>query len=71
MDAIDRIRQFDEQGFHSYIRETGATICGFLPILTLMKVLRKGKLELLKYYTSADVMGDYSNSVSYASLVIT
>jgi AmmeMemoRadiSam system protein B len=27
------------------------------------------KGELLKYYTSADVVGDYSNAVGYASIV--
>ncbi len=71
--AIKYIAKFDEEGFLRYVRETGATICGFLPIVVLMKILKneKPESELLKYYTSSDMMGDYSNSVSYASIVLT
>ncbi|MBN1156134.1 AmmeMemoRadiSam system protein B [Candidatus Woesearchaeota archaeon] len=69
--AVELIKSFDDEGFLGYVRGTGATICGFLPIVLLMKIIKneKPKSELLKYYTSADVMGDYSNSVSYASIV--
>ncbi|MBU0979737.1 MAG: AmmeMemoRadiSam system protein B [Nanoarchaeota archaeon] len=69
MDAIGLIQKFDVAGFHSYIRRTGVTICGFLPIMTLLKTLEKGKSELISYYLSGDLTKDYSTSVSYAGIV--
>jgi MEMO1 family protein len=65
--AIQSILSLDMDGFRRHVNRTGMTICGYLPILTLMACMRsKGKL--LKYYTSGDVLGDFSNSVSYACI---
>lgn len=68
--AIEYIKKMDSNGFLSYINKTGATICGYLPIALLLKTLEQGKVELLNYYMSGDVVNDYSTSVSYASIVI-
>lgn len=43
------------------------TICGFAPI-TAGLMIAKGKGRLLKYYTSGDISGDYTNAVGYASI---
>ncbi len=70
--AIEHILKLDSGGFHHYLQKTGATICGYLPIILLLKTMKKvAKVEgkLLKYYTSGDVAGDYENSVSYAAIV--
>jgi len=67
--AINLIRKFDDIGFLSYVYETGATICGTIPIATLIKSIKQKESELLQYYTSGDLMGDYRNSVSYASII--
>jgi len=67
--AIGKIISKDIEGFEQYIRETGATVCGFLPIALLMRTVEYSKCELLKYYTSADIAGDYQNSVSYAGII--
>ncbi|MBU1198455.1 MAG: AmmeMemoRadiSam system protein B [Nanoarchaeota archaeon] len=67
--AIEFIKEGDVNGFELYIQETGASICGFLPILLLLKIINSKKVFVESYYTSADVTGDYSNSVSYVSMV--
>lgn len=68
-DAIQRIISGDVNSFISFMQETGATICGYLPIILMLKAASFSKGELLSYYTSADVLGDGENSVSYAGLI--
>lgn len=70
--AIELIQKLDYKGFMEYVKKTGATICGFLPIYVMLKALegRAERAELLTYYTSADIIRDYSNSVSYAGIII-
>ncbi|KYK25052.1 hypothetical protein AYK26_02555 [Euryarchaeota archaeon SM23-78] len=68
--AINLILKGDAQGFEKYIHKTGASICGYLPIILLLKIITFDKASLEQYYTSGDVVGDYSNSVSYASIVL-
>jgi len=67
--AIDKIVARDFKGFLEYQEQTGATICGYRPIAILLKMLPEHvKGEVLKYYTSGDLIGDYRNSVSYACI---
>ena len=71
--AIDLIKKLDAKNFLYYTEKTGATICGKYPIaatLEITKLLGAEKAKLLHYYTSADIIGDYSSAVGYASLVI-
>ncbi|MFH1399523.1 MAG: AmmeMemoRadiSam system protein B [Candidatus Woesearchaeota archaeon] len=65
---IQRIKSLNPQGILDYTRETGATVCGVLP-LVLLTLLLKTEGKLLQYYTSADIRGDYRNAVGYASIV--
>jgi len=67
-EAIDFIENSDAEGFMRYVNRTGITICGYLPILLFLKTV-KSKGKLLKYYTSGDIINDYRNSVSYASIL--
>ncbi len=70
--AIDKIIAKDFNGYLKYIDETGATICGARPIGVLMKMLpSSAKGTLMNYYTSGDLLGDYTDSVSYASILFT
>lgn len=69
MRAIKLIEANDIQGLISYFIETHATICGKNAILFLMSLLEKHKAKLLNYTTSGELTGDYSHSVSYASIV--
>jgi AmmeMemoRadiSam system protein B len=67
--AIEAICAGDRQRFTAYVAATGATICGRRPIelfLTLPVARQPG--ELLLYYTSLDVTGDFEHSVSYAAI---
>ncbi len=69
MKSIDLIKKSDINGFENHVMSSGTTICGFLPIVLLLKTITFKEAELLSYYTSGDVLGDYTNSVSYASIV--
>lgn len=70
--AIDLILRRDGPGFSSYIRRTGATICGRDPVRTLIHLLpRNATGQLVSYYTSGDSTGDYRHCVSYAGIVFT
>jgi AmmeMemoRadiSam system protein B/AmmeMemoRadiSam system protein A len=73
MGAVEKILKVDYQGFNDYIDETAATICGRKAIgLLLCMAAKKGyKAQLMKYTTSGELTGDYSHSVSYASICFT
>lgn len=71
--AINLIKNLDSDGFLEYVNSKEMTICGYYPIYALIeitKVFNAQKSELLKYYTSGDIVEDYSNSVGYASIKI-
>ncbi|MBW2972200.1 AmmeMemoRadiSam system protein B [Candidatus Woesearchaeota archaeon] len=72
-DAIAFITKPNPKSFLDYTEKTGATICGrqgICTLLWLMKQLDKErKGDLLRYYTSGDVVGDYSNAVGYGAIV--
>lgn len=58
VDALDR-----------YIEQTGVTICGRYPLLTFLGMhRRRTEGQLLCYYTSLEVTGDYEHVVSYAAV---
>lgn len=69
--AIDFIEALNADGFIGFMDETQGTVCGAFPIAVLLKTLKKSKVELLQYYTSADLEEDsaYKNSVSYAAIL--
>ena len=70
--AIDKIIAKDFDGFQKYIRQSGATICGARPIGIFLKMLTPASRgTLLTYYTSGDLLNDYSDCVSYASIIFT
>ncbi len=70
--AIGRITALDVDGFLDYVDSTGATICGARPIGILLNLLPQGaRATKLSYYTSGDMLQDYTDSVSYASIVFT
>jgi len=69
--AIDLILDKDSDGFKKYINKTFITICGYMPILVFLEMIKdeNEKGHLLMHYTSGDILSDYKNSVSYASIV--
>lgn len=64
--AASTIERLDANGFARFLDETGDTICGFIPILVLLRALGPGITpRLLRYDTSGALLGDFTNSVSY------
>ena len=71
--AIKLIEELKSTQFLQYADETGATICGKQAIAVVVeacKLLGANKGRLLHYYTSGDIVGDYSNAVGYGAVVI-
>jgi hypothetical protein len=72
-DAISFITKQNPKSLLEYTNRTGATICGRYGICTLLWLMKhvekERKGELLKYYTSGDVVGNYENAVGYAAVV--
>ena len=68
---IDPILRLDFDRFYAYHEKTGITACGFVPIGVMIRLFEKRKLLATQadYYKSGDLTGDYTTSVSYASLV--
>jgi AmmeMemoRadiSam system protein B len=67
--AIKHIKNNDHEKLARYVDETGMTMCGIQPVLLFLRLFSKTEPHLLMYYTSGDVTGDYSNSVSYVGMV--
>lgn len=69
--AIDMILKKDLAGFSGYCGKTGATICGRNPIRIALALPIAGfRAEKIAYDTSGNITGDYTNSVSYASILM-
>ena len=71
--AMGRILALDISGFHQLCRDKELTICGAGAIELLMAVARRLELNdarLVSYATSADVTGDQSSVVGYASMLL-
>ncbi len=71
--AIERILSLDPKGLLNTVRVNNITMCGVIPTtVTLVAALDLGatKAELVKYATSGDINGNYSQVVGYAGLVI-
>jgi len=70
--SFERILALDFNGFKEYKKATGINACGFAPVALLLKLLpddAQGKI--LHYETSGNLTGDFTNSVSYASIIFT
>jgi len=70
--AVNIILKKDFTGYQKYLQKTGATICGRNGIGILLQLLSSdAQGALLAYYTSGDLLNDYSSTVSYVSVVFT
>ncbi len=71
--AIEAILELDEEKLTDCIERLDISMCGFAPVITMLKVAKalgakNGKL--IKYETSGDVTGDMDSVVGYAGIVI-
>jgi len=70
---IDLIISLDAEGLIRRVRENNYTMCGCLPVATMIVAAKRmgaSKGELLKYATSYDIQGSTDLVVGYASIVI-
>lgn len=65
---IQKILKLSPEEF--YKKASKSTVCGMAGITVLIEVSRvlKKKARLLKYYTSGDIVNDYSSAVGYGSI---
>jgi len=70
-ELIKAIISLDLKKFYQTLENLNVSACGYGAIATLMSLTKKlnGKIELIKHSTSAEVSGDYSSVVGYASLI--
>ncbi|GAF72331.1 unnamed protein product, partial [marine sediment metagenome] len=69
MGAYEYIAGLDSKGFLKYKQRTGATICGCVPVAILLSMFGEPvEAHLIKYTTSGELTGDFTNSVSYLSV---
>ncbi|RJS86520.1 AmmeMemoRadiSam system protein B, partial [Candidatus Bathyarchaeota archaeon] len=70
---IEKIVSLDAEGLVRRVRENNYTMCGYLPVATMIVAAKKmgaSEGKLLKYATSYDVQGSTDVIVGYASIVI-
>jgi AmmeMemoRadiSam system protein B/AmmeMemoRadiSam system protein A len=68
-DAFKAISTLDAQKFFEHLEATDDTICGAMPISVLIEAIPKSAVAVpLKFDTSGNIVGDYTNSVSYFSI---
>ena len=72
--AIEAILDLNEDELLKRVDELNITMCGYAPTVSLISTARElgaTGAELVKYQTSGDTTGDYSNVVGYAGIIIT
>lgn len=71
--AIDNVLKLDPKGLYDTVLREDISMCGFQPTTSALiasKELGAKKAKLIKYQTSGDTSGDYSQVVGYAGLRI-
>ncbi len=71
--AIEAILNFDADELLRRVEESRITMCGYGPVACLISAARElgAKMaEVVKYQTSGDVSGDFSNVVGYAGIIL-
>ena len=65
-EAFSLMARLDADGFAAFVKRTGATICGHVPIEMALRAFPGGtSLVRSRYATSGDAAGDYSRFVCY------
>ena len=71
-EAIYPALKLDAEAFRRKVNDKKITICGRRPICVLLQLLPKSATgHVAEYTTSGEITGDWSSSVSYASIVFT
>lgn len=70
--AIDQMLALNPRGLHDTVRREGITMCGCGPAVSALTAaldLGATRAELLRYATSADVLGDRDEVVGYGGML--
>ena len=71
--VIDAIVALDEEELYERCKRLNCTMCGYGPVASAIvaaKEMKASRASLLKYATSGDTSGDFSQVVGYGSIVI-
>ena len=71
--AIEKILQLDAKGLYEVVKQEHISMCGFQPTtvgIIASRGLNAKKAELIRYQTSGDVSGNFSEVVGYAGIRI-
>ncbi len=65
------ITDLNFNGYLNFYKKTGITMCGISPVGILINILKGNRVKgkVVNYYRSGDKTGDFSMSVSYASIL--
>ncbi len=72
--ALEAILNLDPEQLEKVVNTYDISMCGVGPVMTMLiacKLLGAKKARLLRYATSGDITGDYSQVVGYASVEVT
>jgi AmmeMemoRadiSam system protein B/AmmeMemoRadiSam system protein A len=72
--SVAQILNLDRKGLLAHASKTGTTICGLHPIALLLELLARFpgmRGQVMSRYTSADITGDWSSSVTYVDVAFT
>lgn len=72
--AVAQILKLNRRGLLEHAAKTGTTICGLHPIALLLDLLARSpgmRGQVVSRYTSGDVTGDWSSSVTYVDVAFT
>lgn len=72
-EAIEAILELDEKLLLKRVEDFNISMCGYVPATVMLiacKELSAKMAELVKYQTSGDVTGDYSEVVGYAGVIV-
>ena len=71
--ALAEIARVDARGLLAVVQRQGITMCGVLPVATLLEAARGAGITtatVLHYHTSGDVTGDHQQVVGYGAAVL-
>lgn len=69
--AIERILALDARGLYQVVQEEDISMCGFQPTTAAIVAARElgaSRADLIRYMTSGETSGDFSQVVGYAGL---
>ncbi|MFW5865539.1 MAG: AmmeMemoRadiSam system protein B [Nanoarchaeota archaeon] len=69
-DLFKAIKEYDKTTFFSTVKETMVPLSGYSAFRLFFKLFRPQRIDLEQYYMSGEMNGDYSATVSFASMVL-